>query len=122
MPLNWHIAKEPRDYQREALEWARQYQHAVCCLPTGSGKTLVGELWTADLFENGLTTHAIVLEPTRLLVNQVSDCFRDDAGVDAVPIDGRIPREQRLRLWAEPLVVCTAQTALNDWEHVRARA
>jgi len=122
MAMEWHIETEPRPYQRAALEWAEQHQHGICCLPTGTGKTLVGVLWLKTLFDKGLITHAVVLEPTRLLVNQTADYFRERGGVEAVPIDGTISPERRRLLWSSPLVVCTAQTACNDLPQLRAQA
>jgi len=58
---------EPRSYQSEAAEWALTKKQAVCCLPTGTGKTLVAVLWLKLLFEQDKIERALVLEPTRFL-------------------------------------------------------
>lgn len=114
----WNLKIEPRSYQSEATNWALGRQQAVCSLPTGTGKTLVAVLWLKRLFEAGKVRSALILEPTRLLVNQTTDYLFYKAGVEAVPIDGRIPRPRRVELWQSELVVATPETAFNDRELV----
>jgi len=109
---------EPRSYQSEAVEWALTKKQAVCCLPTGTGKTLVAVLWLKLLFERDKIETALVLEPTRFLVNQTTDYFLEKARIDCVPIDGRIPRPKREKLWHSALVIATPETTFNDIEHV----
>jgi len=121
--LNWNLTIEPRAYQTEAANWALTRRQAVCCLPTGVGKTLVAVLWLKHLFETSEAQKALILEPTRLLVNQTTEYFFQKAGVECVPIDGRIPKEKRHELWhSADLVVATPETALNDIEDVIADA
>lgn len=108
------INLEARPYQQEAVAWALNRRQAVCCLPTGTGKTLVGLLWIKALLERGVARRFLVLEPTRLLVSQTAEYYLDKAGALCVPIDGRIPPERRRLLWQEPLVVATPETAYND--------
>jgi len=90
----------------------------VCSLPTGTGKTLVAVLWLKSLFEAGKVKNALILEPTRLLVNQTSDYLFHKAGVESVPIDGRIPRPRRAELWQAEVIVATPETTFNDFELV----
>lgn len=108
------VRLEARPYQQDAVSWALARQQAVCCLPTGTGKTLVGLLWVRALQERGLARRVLVLEPTRLLVSQTTEYYLDKAGAEGIPIDGRIPPEQRRLLWQGPLVVATPETAYND--------
>lgn len=112
--LAWNLRIEPRPYQIEATNWALTRDQAVCSLPTGTGKTLVAVLWLKSLFEVGKVKNALILEPTRLLVNQTSDYLFYKAGVDSIPIDGRIPRTRRAELWQSEVVVATPETAFND--------
>lgn len=70
----WNLRIEHRLYQSGATEWALAKGQAVCSPPTGTGKTLVAVLWLKSLFEAGKVKNALILEPTRLLVNQTSDC------------------------------------------------
>ncbi len=118
MESSWNLAIEPRTYQSEAADWALKEKQAVCCLPTGTGKTLVAVLWLKSLFEQQTIEKAIILEPTRLLVNQTTDYLFEKASIDCVPIDGRIPRLRRAELWQSSMVVATPETTVNDKEHV----
>jgi superfamily II DNA or RNA helicase len=73
----WNLRIQPRPYQSEATDWALTKGQAVCSLPTGIGRTLVAMLWLKSLFEQGAIKNALILEPTRLLLNQTSvypDC------------------------------------------------
>ncbi|MCL0079930.1 DEAD/DEAH box helicase family protein [Dehalococcoidia bacterium] len=120
---SWNLTTIPRRYQHEANEWALGRKQGVSCLPTGTGKTLVALLWLKHLFESGEIQKAIMLEPTRLLVNQTTEYLLQKAGIESVPIDGRIARDKRLELWSSAaLVVATPETVLNDIEAVRADA
>lgn len=123
MAMIGHLATEPRRYQIDAADWALHRKQAVCCLPTGMGKTLVAVLWLRHLFDSGEVCRALILEPTRLLVNQTTEYFLQKAGVECVPIDRRIPRDRRRELWASAgLVVATPETAFNDIQDVTADA
>jgi len=112
--LVFNLSIEPRPYQTQAVEWALARQQAVCSLPTGTGKTLVAVLWLKSLFEQGQIKNALILEPTRLLVNQTSDYLFYKAGIESVLIDGRIPRTKRAELWQSEVVVATPETTFND--------
>lgn len=111
---NWNMSLEPRKYQRDALEHALGRQRSVCCLPTGTGKTLVGALWLQNLMESSTIRRALILEPTRLLVKQVALYYMDKGGIEVQSIDGSIPPEHRKSLWQEPVVVATPESAYND--------
>ena len=73
MAMIGRVVSEPRRYQMHATEWALDRKQAVCCLPTGTGKTLVAVVWLKHLFGSGEIHRALVLEPTRLLVNQTTE-------------------------------------------------
>ncbi len=74
--MAWNLTIEPRSYQIEATNWALARKQVVCCLPTGTGKTLVGVLWLKSLFEAGKATRALILEPIRLLVEEPTTASR----------------------------------------------
>lgn len=121
--MNWNLTLEPRAYQSEAANWALTRRRAVCCLPTGVGKTLVAVLWLKHLFETSEAQKALILEPTRLLVNQTTEYFLQKAGVECIPIDGRIPKGRREDLWhSANLIVATPETTLNDIGNVMVDA
>jgi ERCC4-related helicase len=108
------MSLKPRKYQRDALEYALSSKRNVCCLPTGTGKTLVGVMWLRSLIELGRIRKALVLEPTRLLVKQTALYYMDKARLEVQAIDGTIPPDNRRNLWQEPLVVATPESAFND--------
>lgn len=110
---------KPRKYQIDALEYALHRQRSVCCLPTGTGKTLVGALWLQALFKNGAIHRALILEPTRLLVSQVDLYYKEKMNIETEAIDGHIRREDRRLLWQKELVVATPEVAYNDKDWLR---
>ncbi len=109
------LAQKPRDYQLEAAEWALSRDGAVVVMPTGSGKTLISIIWAKKLLEAGIARKILVLEPTRILVEQTAKYYSRVLGVKALPIHGKYPREKRRLLWRRAEVaVATPETALND--------
>ena len=111
---------KPREYQIEALKWALAHDGAVLGLPTGSGKTLIAVMWVKELLSKHKVRKVLILEPTRVLVEQVSKYFKDVADLEAIPIYGVIPKKHRVTLWRKAVVaVATPETALNDVSEVR---
>ncbi len=109
----------PREYQIEALKWALTRDGAVLGLPTGSGKTLIAVMWVRELLSKRKVRKVLILEPTRVLVEQVSKYFRDVANLEAIPIYGVIPKKHRVTLWRKAVIaVATPETALNDVSEV----
>ncbi len=109
----------PREYQVEALKWALTRDGAVLGLPTGSGKTLIAVMWVRELLSKRKVRKVLILEPTRVLVEQVSKYFRDVANLEVIPIYGVIPKKHRVTLWRKAVIaVATPETALNDVSEV----
>ncbi len=110
-----------RDYQREAVEWALSRDGAVVVMPTGTGKTIVAAAWIAERLSRGECGRVLVLEPTRILVEQVAGVLRSVVeGLDVGVARGPMPREERLRVYREKrVVVATPEAALEDAEEVR---
>ncbi len=121
--VTWNFSFAPRTYQTKAADWALEKRQGVCCLPTGTGKTLVAVLWLKFLFESEEVNKALILEPTRLLVNQTTEYFLQKANAECIPIDGRIPKDKRRELWASAeIVVAIPETVFNDIEDVNMDA
>ncbi len=115
MGRRYRLVLRPRDYQVEAARWALGREGAVLSLPTGSGKTLIAILWARELLEKGVVRRVLVLEPTRILVEQTASYIERVMGARARAIHGLLPREKRRRLWFEAEVaVATPETALSD--------
>jgi len=117
--IGTRLRLKPRKYQVEALRWALAREGAVLGLPTGSGKTLIAVMWVRELLSKRKVRKVLVLEPTRVLVEQVSKYFRDVANLEAVPIYGVVPKKHRVMLWRKAVIaVATPETALNDVSEV----
>ncbi len=109
------IRLRPREYQVEAFNWAISRRGSVICMPTGTGKTLIAVLWVKRVLEDRLSDKVLVLEPTRILTEQVARYFRDVAGINAVPIYGIYPRSLRNRMLSNATVaVMTPEAALGN--------
>jgi len=107
----------PRSYQTEAATWAGEHDDAVVCLPTGSGKTLVGCMWACDVLAEPGIDRLLVLEPSRFLVEQVYEYLTTRTTIDAQRLYGTTPPQQRQDQWdTATAVVTTPQTAVNDKE------
>ncbi len=110
---------KPRDYQKDAAKIAREKERSVFVLPTGTGKTFIGLLWLDSLFKDKKIKKALVLEPTRILVEQVYKFYKM-LGMEVTKIYGVIPKERRRELWKKSkIVITTPETAYNDREYSR---
>jgi Fanconi anemia group M protein len=107
---------ERRRYQRELATTARE-AHTLVCLPTGLGKTTVSLLVTAHRLETVGGT-ALFLAPTKPLVRQHADFYRDALTLpdDAISVfTGDVRPDDRADLWAESrVVIATPQVVEND--------
>ncbi len=117
--MSYGVKLRPRRYQLEALKWALSRDGAVVSLPTGTGKTLIAVMWVNHLLKEGSVKRVVVLEPTRILVEQVANYFSKVSSIEAKAIHGMFDKVRRRELWAKALVaVATPETALNDIEYI----
>jgi len=104
------IRREPRPFQREALQaWRQARGRGVVVLPTGAGKSHVAVMAVDDRRRS-----ALVVAPTLDLVRQWYDLLRTSFGVDVGIIGGG--EHQVL-----PLTVTTYDSAYLHMEHYGAR-
>ncbi len=119
MSRRYKLKLKPRDYQVEAARWALSRDGAVLSLPTGTGKTLIAVLWAKELLEKGIVKRILVLEPTRILVEQTASYIEKVMGARARAIHGVLPKEKRRGLWFEAeIAVTTPETALSDVDSI----
>lgn len=105
----------PRDYQLEALKWALSKGKAVVVLPTGAGKTLIAALWANELLKSRKSAKVLVLEPTRILVEQVARYISGVIDARVVGVHGQHTRRFRERAFSEfEIVVTTPEMALSE--------
>ncbi|MFB6096710.1 MAG: DEAD/DEAH box helicase [Haloferacaceae archaeon] len=107
---------ERRLYQLRLAGTARQ-GHTLVCLPTGLGKTTVSLLVTAErLHDVGGT--ALFLAPTKPLVQQHADFYRDALAIpddQIVVFTGEVSPDDRAALWDDArIVIATPQVVEND--------
>jgi len=106
---------ELRSYQHTAADWSLQRERCVVCLPTGSGKTLVGCQWACTLLNETSVSRILVVEPSRYLVEQTAEYFQKHTNIPTEKLYGTTPSAARQSKWdTGRVVITTPQTAYND--------
>ncbi|WP_456327269.1 DEAD/DEAH box helicase [Archaeoglobus sp.] len=107
-----------RDYQKEAVEHALKAKRSTLVLPTGTGKTVIGAFFLKRLFESGRIKKAIVLVPTRILVEQTHNFYRS-LGLNSERIYGIFSKDIRAEVWKKAeIAISTPETVYNDLDVV----
>jgi len=108
---------EDRAYQRQLAEDALD-DHTLVCLPTGLGKTTVSLLVTADRLAGEAANKALLLAPTKPLVTQHADFYREALDIpdeEVVVYTGETRPDDRADLWSGArVVVATPEVVEND--------
>ncbi|MDL0140549.1 DEAD/DEAH box helicase, partial [Halobacterium salinarum] len=108
---------EARQYQLQLAAAARQ-GHTLVCLPTGLGKTTVSLLVTAYRLADDAGGTALLLAPTKPLVEQHAGFYREALAVpddDVVVFTGETRPDDRRAAWTDArVVVATPQVVEND--------
>ncbi len=121
LPLIKPQLLEERAYQ---LEVARScsVENTLIMLPTGLGKTAIAVLIAADFLSRGPDSRALVLAPTRVLVNQHHSFFSKYLDIPAGEIailTGEDSIEVRDSAWSKKLVCATPQVAVVELQKRR---
>ncbi|RJX42379.1 Hef nuclease [Halonotius aquaticus] len=107
---------ERRLYQLQLADAAKQ-GHTLVCLPTGLGKTTVSLLVTAERLQ-AVGGTALLLAPTKPLVSQHADFYRDALQIpddEIVVFTGEVRPEDRAELFdSAKIVIATPQVVEND--------
>ncbi len=106
----------PRKYQIKASEIALSNKKTVIVMPTGTGKTLIGLMWAKSLLDKKKARKILVLEPTRILVEQVSAFYKKVSGLDTGAIHSMMPEESKRRGWLSRIVVTTPEEILFNMD------
>lgn len=110
---------EPREYQINIANTAIK-GNTLVILPTGTGKTIIAIIVTANRLSKYPESKVMMLAPTRPLVLQHEKTFKKLFKIDSnriVAITGKIPREERKFLYKfAKIIVATPQTIQNDLE------
>ncbi len=111
-----------REYQKTAVEHALKNKRSTLVLPTGTGKTIIGAFFLKRLFEDGKIRKALVLVPTRILVEQTYSTYTN-LGLKSERIYGIFSRDRRVELWKRAkIAIATPETVYNDLNIVDADA
>jgi ERCC4-related helicase/ERCC4-type nuclease len=116
-PLIEPKALEARPYQTDLVETATS-AHTLVSLPTGLGKTAVSLRVTASRLDGDAAAKALLLAPTKPLVEQHAAFYRDALSLPAesiVVLTGETAPEERGEVFAEArVIVATPQVIEND--------
>jgi len=108
---------ENRTYQRRLADAALE-THTLVCLPTGLGKTTVSLLVTAERLAGDVVNKSLLLAPTKPLVQQHADFYREALTVpddEIVVYTGDTRPDDRADLWSGArVVVATPEVVEND--------
>ena len=99
-----------RKYQEKALRIALEKKKCVIVMPTGSGKTIVAGAWLEELFRKGIKK-ALVLEPTRILVEQTTIVFNEKFELSAKALHGGRTEISKREAVKAQVVVATPEEA-----------
>ena len=108
---------KPRGYQVEIASKVKR-NNLLCVIPTGLGKTIIGVLATAYRLEEYPNSKAIILAPSKPLVTQNHDVFKNYLDFDQNSfqiLTGTTPAKKRKELYQNKrLLFLTPQTLQND--------
>ncbi len=108
---------DDRPYQRELVETARS-AHTLVSLPTGLGKTAVSLRVTAHRLQDHPDGTAILLAPTKPLVEQHAGTYRDALAIaddEIIVFTGDTRPDDRAELFDQGrVIIATPQVVEND--------
>ncbi|MFW9928956.1 MAG: ERCC4 domain-containing protein [Candidatus Thorarchaeota archaeon] len=108
---------ESREYQ-EILFAESVNQNSLIVLPTGLGKTIIILYLVAYFIDKNPDKKILIATPTRPLVHQIFETFRDHLHLNTsiiLEIDGNTPPNKRESLYKDhQIIISTPQTLSND--------
>jgi len=105
---------KPRKYQESIFKKAIN-KNLLVVLPTGLGKTVIALLLAEKRLKTFPNSKALVLAPTRPLVLQHKEFFKENASGYFLEVTGKDRPEKRERIYERAEVIfATPQTILND--------
>lgn len=115
---------EPRLFQQTILSTCIN-KNTLVVLPTGTGKTIISVLHIAYLLQkgklNGDGEYILVMAPTKPLINQHANSFRNFLKIDGnkiVELSGAVaPAKRKSIITNAKVIIATPQTIRNDIIH-----
>lgn len=106
---------ESRLYQQLLAADVLKKGNSMIVAPTALGKTIVAALVAADRLNRYKGSKVLVLAPSKPLVIQHEESFRDFLTITATSLTGAIKTDDRKKRWQESQVICaTPQTVESD--------
>jgi Fanconi anemia group M protein len=106
---------EARLYQQLLAADVLKKGNTMIVAPTALGKTIVAALVAADRLEKIPQSKVLVVAPSKPLVVQHEESFREFLNLTSTSITGAIKPEERTKRWDESQIICaTPQTVESD--------
>jgi ERCC4-related helicase len=106
---------ESRLYQQVLAADVLKKGNTMIVAPTALGKTIVAALIAAERLKTFKNSKVLVLAPSKPLVIQHEESFRDFLKTSVTSITGAIKPEERVKRWNSSQIICaTPQTVESD--------
>lgn len=106
---------ESRLYQQLLAADVLKKGNTMIVAPTALGKTIVAVLVAAERIKNFKGSKVLILAPSKPLVVQHEESFREFMNVPATSLTGDIKPEDRIKRWNDHQIICaTPQTIESD--------
>ena len=106
---------ESRLYQQVLAADALKNGNSMIVAPTALGKTIVAALVAAERLKALKNSKVLVLAPSKPLVVQHEESFREFLKTSVTSLTGAIKPEERIKRWNDSQIICaTPQTVESD--------
>ena len=106
---------ESRLYQQLLAADVLKKGNTMIVAPTALGKTIVAVLVAAERIKNHRGSKILILAPSKPLVVQHEESFREFLNVSTTSLTGDIKPEERIKRWDDHQIICaTPQTIESD--------
>jgi len=117
--IKHHLIKdkkiESRLYQQLLAADVLKKGNTMIVAPTALGKTIVAVLVAAERIKNHKGSKILILAPSKPLVAQHEESFREFMNLPVTSITGDIKPEERAKRWDDSQIICaTPQTIESD--------
>ncbi len=106
---------ESRLYQQLLAADVLKKGNSMIVAPTALGKTIVAVLVAAERIKNFKGSKVLILAPSKPLVVQHEESFREFLNVPATSLTGDVKPKERIKRWNDHQIICaTPQTIESD--------
>jgi len=106
---------ESRLYQQLLAADVLKKGNTMIVAPTALGKTIVAVLVAAERIKNFKGSKVLILAPSKPLVVQHEESFREFLNIPTTSLTGDVKPEERIKRWNDHQIICaTPQTVESD--------